>query len=81
MTSGTRARGPRQRPADRCLWGRRTPMHRGARPRPERLRVFSVARLSRALQGMDRHAELQELRSMWKHPRARTSSCLVRETK
>jgi len=37
-----------------------------------------VARLSRALQGMDRHAELQELRSMWKAS-ARTDLFLLSE--
>jgi hypothetical protein len=44
----------------------------------KRLRVFSVARPSRAGQGMDRLADLQELRRMWKASE-RTDLCLLSE--
>ena len=67
MTSAPWLAGPRERSADRCLCERHTPLHRRRRAQGRKLlRVFSVARLSRAGQGTDRHADLQELRSIAK---------------
>ena len=67
MTSGTRARGsPRAADGPLPLQPPHSPnLQRRVQGRKP-LRVFSVARLPRAGQGLDRHADLQELRSMAK---------------
>ena len=66
MISGTRARGsPSAAGGPLPLLPPHPPHLRRRVQGRERLRVFSVARLSRAGQGVDRLADLQELRSMW----------------
>jgi hypothetical protein len=67
MISGTRARGsPSAAGGPLPLLPPHLPHLRRRVQDRKRLRVFSVVRLSRAGKGMDRHADLQELRSTWK---------------
>src|SRR6266536_5568933 len=64
MTSGTWARGSLRAAGGPLPLRPPHPPHLRRRVQGRKLlRIFSVARLPRAGQGMDRHADLQELRS------------------
>src|SRR5260370_8530220 len=67
MNSGPGARGPLRGAAGSLPLRPPHPPHLRRRVQGRiLLRVFSVARLSRAGLGIGRQADLQELRSMWK---------------
>ena len=82
MISGSRARGSRQRPTDRCLWGRRThctcggPSRAGGVPGHSPWPGCLVPG-----EGWTSALTCQNCAACGKHPGARTSPCLVRETK